>query len=338
MADLIIDVPTLNTKSSDLKRLASDASSIYDNFANSYLKRLPSSISKLSTIVDSSISKYKKGLNESSKWLADYLSDLEKTENELANFKSTNVTAPKMFNKTFEDIFGKVTMPAIKSNGDKLINYINFGGGIETATEIVVGDSGGQFVADKSKGVYGYVVSSIDGKKHVVFRQSEIKGWSTNCNRAAAASIASAFTNNPWNAVKAANRGGIGYNNRVTNNYFNKFGLTANVRRINGSYDSIKNDLVNALSKGSYVMFDLSQPNVRGKSGQKWTSTRHWLSILDIKKTGNGPNDYAVFVSDSGHKGSTVNHGLGTGWYSINEFSGQKIANFTTISKMSQST
>ena len=45
----------------------------------------------------------------------------------------------------------------------------------------------------------------------------------------------------------------------------------------------------------------------------------------------NGPNDYAIFISDSGHKGSATNHGLGAGWYSLDEFSGQKIANFTTV-------
>ena len=79
-------------------------------------------------------------------------------------------------------------------------------------------------------------------------------------------------------------------------------------------------------------MFDLSQPNVHGQSGQQWTSARHWVSVLDIKRTGEGENDYAIFVSDSGHGGSTADHGLGTGWYSIDEFSGQRIANFTTVS------
>ena len=52
--------------------------------------------------------------------------------------------------------------------------------------------------------------------------------------------------------------------------------------------------------------------------------------LLDIKKVG---NDYAVFVSDSGHRGSTKDYGYGTGWYSINEFTGQKIASYTVVSE-----
>ena len=219
-------------------------------------------------------------------------------------------------------------MTVLQTNGDKLANYAVYGGDI-----VYIGE-GGKFVLDDSKGVYWYIISSIDGKKHVVFRQSQISGWATNCNRAAAASIASAFVDNPWDAVAIAKKsaGGLGSNNKVTNDYFSQFGLSANVTKVNGSYDKIKNDLVENLKKGNYVMFDLSRPNVRGKSGQKWTSTRHWVSILDIKKTGNGPNDYAIFVSDSGHKGSATDHGLGTGWYSIDEFSGQKIASYTVVS------
>ena len=334
MADYIIDINSLNSKKSELDSLKSYINTAYNEFSSSYLSKLSGTdISRLTNKIKKPMDRIKKGYNNSSNWLNNYLSELNTLESNLANFKGASTTTPTEFKGEFIDLFGKVTMPAIKSNGDKLVNYINYGGGIATATEIVIDGSGGQFVSASSKGIYGYIISSIDGKKHYIYRQSQISGWATNCNRAAAASIASAFAGSTWAAVNEANRGGIGYNNKVTNNYFNKFGLSATVKRVNGSYDSIKNELVSALSKGKYVMFDLSQPNVKGKSGQKWTSTRHWLSILDIKKTGNGPNDYAIFVSDSGHKGSTVNHGLGTGWYNINEFSGQKIANFTTVYK-----
>lgn len=326
MADYIIDINSLLGKKSELEGLSRNIDSIFNIFNNSCLKRLNGTdISSLQTKLSTPFERLKKGYKNSSIWLNNYTNEMKALENSLSSFTSTTINKPTVFNGKFVDIFSKVTIPMLKTP-IKVVPIEN----IDSSSLIEIGE-GGKFVADSSKGVYGYIVSSIDGKRHVVFRQSQIKGWATNCNRAAAASIASAFTNNPWNAVNAAKRGGIGYNNKVTNDYFSKFGLSATVRNINGSYDSIKNDLVNNLKKGNYVMFDLSRPNVRGKSGQKWTSTRHWLSILDIKKTGNGPNDYAIFVSDSGHKGSTVNHGLGTGWYSINEFSGQRIANFTTI-------
>ena len=193
---------------------------------------------------------------------------------------------------------------------------------------------GGTFVADKSKGLYGHFTAD-DGRVFDVYRQSQIKGWARDCNRAAAASIASGYQSNGWDAVKIAqdSPGGLGYKQDVTSNYFANFGLNANVNHVGGKYDNIKNDIVTNVSNGNYVMFDLSKPNVRGQSGQRWTATRHWLSVLDIKKTGDGDNDYAIFVSDSGHKGSTKDYGYGTGWYSLDEFSGQSIENFTTISK-----
>lgn len=197
-----------------------------------------------------------------------------------------------------------------------------------------VSGTGGNFTTDTTYGVYGTMVSSIDGKKHTIYNQGQIAGWGSDCNRAAAASIASAYASYEGEAVDVAkpSPAGIGYISDVTNNYFSHFGLTASVNSIQGSYDTIKNDIVSNLSRGNYVMFDLSQPNVYGASGQKWTSSRHWLAILDIKKVG---NDYAIFVSDSGHGGSVADHGLGAGWYSLDEFSGKQIANFTVISRNS---
>ena len=190
----------------------------------------------------------------------------------------------------------------------------------------------GEFVVDKSKGIYGHIESSIDGKTHTVFNQFQIQGWRGDCNRAAAASIASAFVSNPEEAVEIAKQSsdGIGYDSEVTNAYFNQFGLTANVSSVQGSYDSIKNDIVSNLQDGKYVMFDLSQPLVVGKSGQLWAFRRHWVSVLDLKQTENG--DYAIFISDSGHGASTKDHGMGAGWYSLDEFTGKNISNFTTIS------
>ena len=212
----------------------------------------------------------------------------------------------------------------------------------ETATEETTstdtakkGESttGGEFIANPSNGVFGQITTSLDGTTHIVYNQMQIAGWSGDCNRAAASSIASGFASNNTQAVdiakKAAN--GIGYKEDVTNQYFSNFGLQATVHKVNGKYDSVKGNIVSALQNGDYVMFDLANPTV-GKSGQRWTFKRHWVSVLDMKRTGDGPNDYAIFVSDSAHHGSETDHGLGTGWYSIDEFTGQTIANYTTVS------
>ena len=199
----------------------------------------------------------------------------------------------------------------------------------EDATgERTIGTEGGTYVAENTTGVFGHITSSIDGKTFTIYNQTQIAGWGGDCNRAAASSIASAYASYSGQAVDVAKKSadGIGYKSDVTNEYFSNFGLTANITKVNGSYDTIKDDLVSNLSQGNYVMFDLARP-----SGQRWTYKRHWLSVLDIKRTGDGPNDYAIFVSDSAHHGSDTDHGLGTGWYSIDEFSGKDIANFTTV-------
>lgn len=326
--DYEINITSLNSKLSDLEKLKNDVDNIYNIFNSSYINTMNSSeLSSIKSNISQSITRLKNSYVNSINWLNNYINDLNTLEDSLANFNATNINEILEFKGEFVNIFSKVTIPALRVKGKISTNE-------EVNAQYNIGH-GGVFVPDNSKGVYGSIVSSLDGKRHVVFRQSQIAGWGQNCNRAAAASIASAFTYNPWDAVNAANNisNGIGYKSQATDKYFSQFGLSATVKNVGGSYDSIKNNLISTLSRGSYAMFDLSEPNVKGQSGQEWTSTRHWLSVLDIKKTGNGPNDYAIFVSDSGHKGSTVDHGLGTGWYNINEFSGQRIQNYTTVTR-----
>ncbi len=204
----------------------------------------------------------------------------------------------------------------------------------ETTSTSSSSSSTEEFVSARSPGILGHFLSSISGKEHTVYNQNQIKGWRKNCNRAAAASIASGFASDNKEAVTRAQESpdGIGYNSEVTNQYFSQFGLNATVNKVDDKYDTVKSKIISDLNQGKYVMFDLSKPNVVGESGQRWSYRRHWLSILDIKKTGPGENDYAIFISDSAHGGSSADHGLGAGWYSINEFDGKEIANLTTIS------
>lgn len=193
----------------------------------------------------------------------------------------------------------------------------------------------GKFILDATNGKYGYVVSGVDGRRHIIYRQSSDEiGWPRDCNRAAACSIASGFTDGDMSAIKFAKTmpDGIGYDSQVTNNFFSKFGLTASVNKVEDNYANYKSKIADTLANGDMVMFDLPESNVHGESGQEWTSTRHWVAVLDMKKIGDGPNDYAIFVSDSGHGGSCADHGLGEGWYKLSEFDGNKIKYLTTIS------
>ena len=200
---------------------------------------------------------------------------------------------------------------------------------------------GGNFVSnnlDNTK--QGFFVSDKDGRKYTIYDQTKIDGWGGFCNRAAAASIASGFALNGQNPITVANdissdknyKSELGYNQKTTSAYFEKFGLSATVNKVDCSYDLVKDKILTALKNGDKVMFDLSEKKVVGNSGQQWTSDRHWLTVLDYKKIGPGENDYAIFISDSsGRGGSTTDRGLGAGWYKLDEFSGQTVANVTTV-------
>ena len=63
-----------------------------------------------------------KGYTNSNDWFSGYVSDLTALESSLSSFTGTSLTAPTAFQGTFEDIFGKVTMPAIKTGGDPNCN------------------------------------------------------------------------------------------------------------------------------------------------------------------------------------------------------------------------
>ena len=182
----------------------------------------------------------------------------------------------------------------------------------------------GQFIQNGENGILGYIISSADGLKHFVFNQGQL-GWPNDCNRAALLSVVSAYTDNPMDAYgdAKASADGLGYDENVTNRFLKKFGLQASVRSMKGgNYNSIKGDLLSSLNDGKQVMFHLSGRNVHGKSGQQWTTSMHWLSVLDKRE---GKNGTEIFISDSGHGGS--------GWYNINEFDNLGVDYLTTVSK-----
>lgn len=186
----------------------------------------------------------------------------------------------------------------------------------------------GQFIQNGENGILGYIISGADGLKHFVFNQGQL-GWSNDCNRAALLSIVSGYTDNPLDAYNyaKASADGLGYNENVTNRFLEKFGLQASVRSMKGGdYDSIKGDLLSSLNDGKQVMFHLSGRNAYGKSGQQWTTSMHWLSVLDKREGANGTE---IFISDSGHGGS--------GWYNIDEFDNLGVDYLTTVSKKGQS-
>jgi len=149
MADLEIDVPSLEGKLQDLDSIKNGSvNTLVTDFESSYISKISNSIiSSLKDIVKAPIDRYKNGFNESSSWFSDYLSELNTIESGLASFSGTNVTAPKAFKGSFEDIFGKVTMPVLKTNGDALANYKTFGNAEET-TEVTTDPATGEIITN----------------------------------------------------------------------------------------------------------------------------------------------------------------------------------------------
>jgi hypothetical protein len=191
MADLEIDVPALKGKSSELSSLKSKATSTYDKCIGSYLCTVGEPISGLKEIVKAPMERFKNGYGQSDTWFSNYLSDLESVESGLESFKGTNVTAPTSFSGKFEDIFGKVTMPVLKTNGDKEANYKIFGGGTVDTSEIdaTTGASQAGLNIDENNGSTVNIPDSIAQRPYTVTCYG-VGGWHLS-GKAQATKIAS---------------------------------------------------------------------------------------------------------------------------------------------------
>ena len=198
----------------------------------------------------------------------------------------------------------------------------------------------GEFVQDTSDSrIYGTYTNSA-GKTFTIYYQCAIYGpdlgryWTQECNRAAAASIVSAYADDIEEPINKANFGGIGYSDGGA--YFSKFGLTG-VYHSASTFSGSEEDLITALLDGSYVMIHLKGTvgrGVFGASGNQWASARmamHWISFLDIQEI-NG--EYAVFVADPGW-GNTLrsSEGLDTGWWYMSEWEGLGMDGYSVVSE-----
>ena len=119
MADYEIELSTMNSKQSEFDSLKSGAEDIYNEFNSSYLNRISDSeLSRIKNSLKEPVNRLKKGYTNSSNWLKKYLNELSNLEDSLAAFTASNLTAPTEFKGEFVDLFGKVTMPVIKTGGD----------------------------------------------------------------------------------------------------------------------------------------------------------------------------------------------------------------------------
>jgi len=116
--DYDINLATLTSKKSEIEDLKTKAEDIYNEFNSCYLNQLASTEIRLITAnLRQSVKRLKEGVTNSNTWYTKYITELTALEDSLASF-SGNLTAPTEFKGEFVDMFGKVTMPIIKTGGD----------------------------------------------------------------------------------------------------------------------------------------------------------------------------------------------------------------------------
>ncbi len=122
--DYEIKLDTLASKQSELETLKTTAEDTYNEFNSCYLNGLNGELSTLKTTLKGPLERAKKGMTNSSNWYKKYVSELTKLEDSLASFTATNLKTPTEFKGEFIDLFGKITMPIIKTGGDIHANAI----------------------------------------------------------------------------------------------------------------------------------------------------------------------------------------------------------------------
>ena len=122
MADLEIEVSTLDGKKGNLDTMKGKVDSINETYEGTSIKEAKEGYDKIASKITKNMGRLKNGYSNSSTWFSEYLSELKSLESNLSSFSGDSLTTPIEFNGKFEDIFGKVTMPAIKTGGDKNCN------------------------------------------------------------------------------------------------------------------------------------------------------------------------------------------------------------------------
>ena len=143
-----IKLNTLESKSSELGEIKTASEDIYNEFNSCYLSTISDAeLSKIKTSLKQPIERVKKGSTNSNTWYTKYIKELNTLEDGLAGF-SGPLSAPTEFQGEFVDMFGKKTMPIIKTGGDIHANYEEFG------------KSGLQLTGDDNKSkIYNYLSS-----------------------------------------------------------------------------------------------------------------------------------------------------------------------------------
>ncbi len=152
---------------------------------------------------------------------------------------------------------------------------------------------------------------TVGGRTFTILNQNTIQGWGKKCNRAAAAIIASAYSNEqPHTLVQSMND----YYTRegdpiVPTLFFERYGLER-TEYIRGGLttDEYVTMLRKQLKNGGYAeIYVQKEGGYTGKSGELWTTFEHWVAIIGYKSEG---GQEKILIAD--HRGAN--------WYDIDEF------------------
>jgi hypothetical protein len=125
MADFDIALSALDTKKTSLASMSGKIDQIAENYSTTSLFSPKSAYSTVANRINNNINRLKKGYKNSDTWFGSYLTELQQLESELASKKRSGMTEPISFKGTFEDIFGKITMPCLKTGAES--TTIDFG-------------------------------------------------------------------------------------------------------------------------------------------------------------------------------------------------------------------
>lgn len=158
--------------------------------------------------------------------------------------------------------------------------------------------------------LYTGTYTSTRGRKFTILNQNTISGWGNKCNRAAAAIIASGYTDqDAATLINTLNTKYAQAGDTIVprNNFFNLYGLSLTSESGAMGVSQYSEVLRNQLKSGGYAMVWVQGSPYYGASGTKWTGQMHWLAILDYRVS-NGKEQ--IVIADW----------RGAGWYDIGEF------------------
>lgn len=122
MADYEIELNTLEAKKNSLTEKKGKINQIVESYNSSSVNKKASGIDKVSAKITKNMTRLQNGYSNSESWFGNYLTELKSLEASLASFSLDTMPQITEFKGQFEDIFGKVTIPAIKTGGEPNIN------------------------------------------------------------------------------------------------------------------------------------------------------------------------------------------------------------------------